>query len=190
MGGTGAPQPRKLPPKDPEELRRYLYEREHRRGWGRGRVHKDILRNGDVVSAAVLAALGVYIFMEASNWVYYSEDGPGPAFFPIWYGVAMVALSLGLIAITIANQPKAETPDWLGIGRALITWAAFAICSALMGWLGFLISFALLTFFMIAVVFRQPVATAAVVAVASSAGFYLVFPLALSVPLPTGVFGF
>jgi putative tricarboxylic transport membrane protein len=154
-------------------------------------VHKDILRNGDVVSGAVLAALGVYIFMEARNWAYYNEDGPGPAFFPIWYGVAMVVLSLGLIVIAIAKQqPTVDKPDWPGVARALITWAAFAICAALMGWLGFLLSFAILTFFIMAFVFRRPPIMAAVVAVCAAAGFYVVFPLALSVPLPTGVFGF
>jgi putative tricarboxylic transport membrane protein len=153
-------------------------------------VHKDILRNGDVLSAAALAALGTYIFVEALNWPYYTDDGPGPAFFPVWYGIAMVVLSLALIAITIANRTQAETPDWPGVARALMTWAAFAICSALMGWLGFVICFAALTFFMITVVFRQPPAMAAVVAVAASMGFYAVFPLALSVALPTGVFGF
>ena len=151
---------------------------------------KDILRNGDVISSAVLAALGVYIVMEAYPWAYLGEDGPGPAFFPIWYGIIMIVLSLALIAMTIAKQPEAETPDWQGVGRALTAWAAFAICAALMGWLGFLISFAILTFFMIVFVFRQPPVKAAVVAVVAAAGFYLVFPFALSVPLPTGVFGF
>jgi putative tricarboxylic transport membrane protein len=153
-------------------------------------VIKDIVRNGDVLSAAALAALGVYIVTEASDWAYLGDDGPGPAFFPIWYGIAMVVLSLALIAITIAKQPKAETPDWRGVGRALVTWSAFAGSALLMAWLGFLISFAILTFFMIAVVFRQSPVTAAVVAVAASAVFYAVFPLALSVSLPIGVFGF
>ncbi len=153
-------------------------------------MSKDILRNGDVISSAVLAALGVYIVMESRDWAYVGDDGPGPAFFPIWYGVAMVVLSLALIAITVAKQPKAETPDWQGVGRALVTWAAFAICAFLMTWLGFLISFAILTFFMVAFVFRQPPVKAGIVAVGAALGFYLVFPLALSVALPIGVFGF
>ncbi len=153
-------------------------------------MNKDLLRNGDVLSAAVLAALGVYIFMEAREWTYVGDDGPGPGFFPIWYGIAMVVLSLGLIASTIAKQPRSETPDWPGVGRALITWAAFAVCAALRGWLGFLVSFAILTFFMVAFIFRRPPLTAAVVAVCTAAGFYVVFPLALSVELPTGVLGF
>jgi putative tricarboxylic transport membrane protein len=153
-------------------------------------VNKDLLRNGDVLSAAVLAALGVYIFMEARDWTYIGDDGPGPGFFPIWYGVAMVALSLCLIASTIAKRPQADKPDWQGIGRALVTWAVFAGCAALMGWLGFLVAFAILAFFMVAFVFRQPLVTAAVVAVCASAGFYVVFPFALNVALPIGVFGF
>ena len=151
---------------------------------------KDILRNGDVVSAAVLAALGVYIFMESRSWAYIGEDGPGPAFFPAWYGVAMVVLSLALIAMAIGKQRKADDTDWQGVARALITWAAFAICAFLMTWLGFLVSFAVLTFFMITFVFRQPAIKAGIVAVGAALGFYLVFPFALSVPLPTGVFGF
>jgi putative tricarboxylic transport membrane protein len=152
--------------------------------------HKDILRNGDVLSAAVLAALGVYILVGASDWSYYGEDGPGPAFFPVWYGVAMIVLSLALIVMTVAKQQEAEQPDWQGVRRALITWAVFAVCAALMGWLGFMICFALLTFFMITFVYRQPPVKAAIVAVCAALGFYLVFPLALSAPLPTGVFGF
>jgi putative tricarboxylic transport membrane protein len=162
-------------------------------------VSRDIWRNGEVLSAAVLAALGVYIVMEARHWVYYSEDGPGPAFFPIWYGVAMVVLSLVLMVTTIRKEAKAakdgepaeaEAPDWQGIRRALITWAGFAICAFLMNWLGFMIAFAILTFFVITYVFRQPPVMAGVAAVATALGFYLLFPLALSVTLPTGVFGF
>jgi hypothetical protein len=156
----------------------------------RAGVHKDILRNGDVISAAALAALGVYIFLESREWAYYSEEGPGPAFFPAWYGAAMVALSLVLIGTTIAKQAKADEFDWPAIGRGLATWAAFAACAALMGWLGFLVSFALLTFFMITVVFRESPVKAGIVAVCAALGFYAVFPLALGVSLPTGVFGF
>jgi putative tricarboxylic transport membrane protein len=157
---------------------------------GRALVNKDILRNGDVISGAVLALLGVYIFLEARGWSYYSEEGPGPGFFPAWYGVTMIALSLALVVGAVAKAQKADEYDWPGIGRAAITWVAFALSAVLMGWLGFLLSFALLTFFVVAFVFRRSLLSAGVIAVSSAAGFYVVFPLALSVPLPTGVLGF
>ena len=150
---------------------------------------KDIVRNGDAISGAVLAALGVYIFLESRTWPYFTEDGPGPGFFPAWYGVAMIALSLALVVGAVRKAQKPDEYDWPGIGRALATWTAFALSAALMGWLGFLVSFMLLTFFMVVVVFRQPPLTATIIAVSGALGFYLVFPFALGVPLPTGVFG-
>jgi putative tricarboxylic transport membrane protein len=149
-----------------------------------------MLRNGDVISAAVLVALGVYVFKEARGWVFVSADGPGPGFFPAWYGIAMVVLSLALIVTTIAKPRDADANNWPAIGRALGLWLAFALCAALMDWLGFLVGFAILTFFVVAVVFRETLAKAAIVAVGAALGFHLVFTLALSLQLPIGVFGF
>jgi len=150
------------------------------------------LRNGDIVSGAVLAALGVFIVLQARKWNYYSPDGPGPAFFPIWYGVAMVALSLVLV-VRSALRPDANgggPADRAAIARALGTWLAFAVTAGLMGVLGFLISFALFTFFLVAVIFRRSLLAAGVTALATAVLFHLTFPVALSVALPTGWFGF
>jgi putative tricarboxylic transport membrane protein len=102
----------------------------------------------------------------------------------------MIALSLALmISAAVKGGPSARY-DWPAIGKAIGTWLAFAASAALMGWIGFLVSFALLTFFVITVIFRQSPLRAAIVAVCASAGFYIVFPLALGVNLPTGVLGF
>jgi putative tricarboxylic transport membrane protein len=151
------------------------------------------LKKGDVISGAVLAALGVYIITQARAWDYYTLDGPGPGFFPFWYGVAMVVLSLLLIVNSARAGDNGESKggvDWPATGRAMMTWLAFAVSVALMNFLGFLISFALLAFFLVAVIFRRPVITAAVVAVTSAVAFHLIFPVLLSVSLPTGPFGF
>jgi putative tricarboxylic transport membrane protein len=150
------------------------------------------LKKGDVISGAVLAALGVFIITQALAWDYYTLDGPGPGFFPFWYGVAMVVLSL----LLVLNAARADSDgdkagvDWPGTGRAMTVWLAFALSVGLMDFLGFLISFALLAFFLVAVIFRRPFTTAAVVAVVSALAFHLIFPVALSVSLPTGPFGF
>jgi putative tricarboxylic transport membrane protein len=151
-----------------------------------------ILKDGDVISGAVLAALGVYIVMQARAWEYSGPDGPGPGFFPFWYGVAMVALSLLLIGSRVRKgaDENGGAIDWPATGRALSTWAAFALSIALMGWLGFVVSFALLTFFTVAVIFRRSLITAGITAVVSALAFYLLFPVVLSVELPTGLLGF
>ena len=80
--------------------------------------------------------------------------------------------------------------DWKPLGRALSTWLALAASVALFKPLGFLVGFALLTYFIVAFIYRRPQKTAVLVAVASAAGFFLVFQLALGVALPTGALGF
>ena len=39
---------------------------------------------------------GAYIIVTASRWEYLGQDGPGPGFFPLWYGIAMSACRSGL----------------------------------------------------------------------------------------------
>jgi putative tricarboxylic transport membrane protein len=152
-----------------------------------------ISSSGDVISGALLGALGVYIVMEARRWTYLASDGPGPGFFPTWYGTAMIVLSLALIANAVARAktraPK-ESIDRAALGRALGTWAAFAGAAVLMKPLGFAVSFALLVFFVVAVVFRKAISTAAITAVCAALAFYVTFALALNVPLPKGLLGF
>ena len=151
------------------------------------------LKKGDVISGAVLAALGVFIITQALAWDYYTLDGPGPGFFPFWYGVAMVVLSLLLVLNAARTGDDGESKagvDWPSTGRAMTAWLAFALSVGLMDFLGFLISFALLAFFIVAVIFRRPFVTATVVAVVSALAFHLIFPVALRVSLPTGPFGF
>jgi putative tricarboxylic transport membrane protein len=136
-------------------------------------------RSPDFWSGLALAALGSYIVAEARGWEYLGEEGPGPGFFPLWYGIAMLALSLFLMA-----RPTDVRVEWAGTGRALAAWAALAVCVALMKVVGFLISFAALAFFLVLVMYGRSARAAALVAVGMAAGFYLVFPLALGVALP------
>ena len=150
------------------------------------------LKSADLWSGLVLGALGVFIVVEARQWEFLGPDGPGPGFFPLWYGIAMVALSAVLVVASVLR--KASRADgainWREIGRAAATWLALAVSVAALKLLGFAISFAALTFFIVAVMYRRRWTVAAGVAVASAAGFYLVFSFALGVSLPTGVFGF
>jgi len=148
------------------------------------------IHNGEVLAGAVLAALGVFIVMQSHAYEYYSADGPGPGFFPTWYGVAMVVLSLAMIVTSARNGAEGKPADWRAVSRALVTWAAFAVSVALMGVLGFGISFALLTFCIVTFVFRRSLTTAALTAVVTALAFHVVFPVILEVQLPAGPFGF
>jgi putative tricarboxylic transport membrane protein len=152
------------------------------------------LHGGDVLSGAVLGALGIYVITEAREWTAYAADVSGPALFPIIEGAALVGLSLLMIVRALRRtrdtQEEKEKVDWAGTGRALRTWAAFAASIALMETLGFVLAFTLLTFFMVVVIFGRPVVVGAVTAVGCAVAFYVVFPVLLGVTLPTGPLGF
>jgi putative tricarboxylic transport membrane protein len=152
---------------------------------------KAAFRDGDVVSGGLLAALGLYIVLEARTWTYSGPEGPGPGFFPVWYGVLMIALSLFMIGGRLAKTRAADNrrADWAGMGRALGTWLAFVAAIALLKPLGFVLSLALLTFFIVTMIFRRSPMTAAITAGAIALGFHLTFPVALGVQLPVGLLG-
>src|SRR4051812_10785569 len=111
-----------------------------------------VARAGDFWSGLVLAALGAYILSEARAWVYIGEDGPGAGFFPLWYGILMVVLSLVLVVRSLGTRDETMSAvKWIGVRRALACWAAFVVAAALLKLAGFMVSFALLTWFIVAV---------------------------------------
>ena len=148
------------------------------------------LRKGDFWSGLALAALGAFIVERASHWVYLGDDGPGPAFFPLWYGGAMLVLSLLLVAGAVL-RPGAGAVElrWSELRRALLCWVAFAACIALLKPLGFMLAFALLTWFIVARMYGQPHGKAVVLGVAGAVLFQLLFSYVLDIQLPAGVLG-
>jgi putative tricarboxylic transport membrane protein len=137
----------------------------------------------DLWSGLALAALAGYIIVQASGWDYKGPDGPGAGFFPLWYGVAMAVLSAALVASSVLRS-EPESVDWRGAGRAVAIWLALALSVAAFKFVGFVIGFAALTFFVVAVMYRRRLRVAAAVAVGLAAGFYVLFPVLLGVNLP------
>jgi len=145
--------------------------------------------SGDLVSGAALAALGTYVVVQAHGWTYMGEDGPGPGFFPTWYGSVMVVLSLVLV-VRSAFAPaatQAKPVRWREVGRAFTCWISFVACIALMGWIGFAASFALLTWFLMTFMARKPQRLAIPFALGGAVLFQVLFSTLLEVNLPNGV---
>ncbi|HEX6530794.1 MAG TPA: tripartite tricarboxylate transporter TctB family protein [Burkholderiales bacterium] len=137
----------------------------------------------DFCSGLAFAGLGSYVIFQASRWEYVGSDGPGPGFFPLWYGIVMVALSLFLVVSSVKTSDT-STIDWTGAGRAFATWAALVVAVALMKWTGFAVAFAALTCFIACVMYRRRLWVGALAGVVAAAAFYAVFALALDVKLP------
>ena len=161
-------------------------------------IHTDtdgesILNRGEAISGLVLAALGIYIVSEAWRWDYLGPEGPGPGFFPLWYGILMIVLAAVLVGQNLVS--KAEAADgapvnWGEVTRVFVTWSGFVACVVLLKVLGFVLSFGLFTLFVVSGMYRRRLASGIAVSVGCAAGFYLVFPLALNVRLPIGFLGF
>jgi putative tricarboxylic transport membrane protein len=149
---------------------------------------KPFVRSGDFWSGLALAALGSWIVMQARGWAYMTEEGPGAGFFPIWYGSIMVVLSLLLVLGAVLKPSQGVAIVWPDVRRAMTCWAAFVACVALMPLAGFAVSFALLSWFIVKVMARQSQVRALAVAIGFSAGFYVLFELALDLSLPHGIF--
>jgi putative tricarboxylic transport membrane protein len=151
-----------------------------------------IRQNGDLISGGLLAGLGIFVVTEARRWDYLGPDGPGPGFFPMWYGLALIGLSIALMiqSLTRGAAERGAAADWWEVGRALLGWAALALSIVLLKVLGFLLSFALLTAFIVSFMYRRPLVHGLAAGVLSSGAFYAIFPLSLNVALPVGVLGF
>jgi putative tricarboxylic transport membrane protein len=161
-------------------------------------------RSADIGSGLALAALGAYVVAQAWQWDSMTAEGPGPGFFPLIYGIAMIALSL-LLVVNSLRRPRApgsasaETGSAAGQAagserssdaRVLATWLALLITVGLMKVIGFIIAFSLLTLWIVAVLYQQSWRRAALVAITSAVAFEVLFALALGVELPVGPLGF
>jgi putative tricarboxylic transport membrane protein len=147
------------------------------------------LARSDFISGIVLACLGAFVVEQAHGWTYMGDDGPGPGFFPMWYGSIMVVLSLALVARSAFAAPApAAAVKWREVGRAFLCWGAFVASIALMAITGFAIAFALLTWFLVSFMARRPQKVALPVAIGGAVLFQVVFDVLLQVDLPRGIF--
>ena len=120
--------------------------------------------------------------------------GPGAGFLPFWLGVAMGVLAIILLVNATREPVEASAGSPFPRGRAVVaileTVGALAVFILLLETLGFLVSIALLTAFLLRIVERVRWLTTVTVAVANSAGLYVVFQMLLGVSLPKNIFGF
>ena len=143
---------------------------------------KALARDGDFWSGLALAALGAYIVLEAHGWDYMTEDGPGPGFFPPWYGSLMVALSLRPRAALGPAQPRGRCARRRALARS---GARVPLLDGVRREHraherdGFTVALALLAWFIVAVMARRPQRVAVPVALGGAALFYAVFVFGL-----------
>lgn len=145
----------------------------------------------NLVAGAALVAFGIYVILIATGMAYVSDVGPGHGFFPLWLGIGLVLFASALIISSLgaADIDKGSVSE-RSLIMPLIGWLALMAAIALFNRLGFFLSFAILTVFLIVALERRPITLAIAVALGLAAAFHVVFVLALDVSLPKAVWGF
>jgi putative tricarboxylic transport membrane protein len=153
-----------------------------------------VRHKANLISAICLAGFGIYVLFGAAKLSYTAEVDPGPGFFPYWIGLGLVVFALGLMVSTLssvdAKTPPLPSHSWRATGRSLAGWLGLVVSIVLFPWLGFGLSFVLLTIFFIAGIDRRPLLLAAGVGIALAIAFHIIFVIALNVSLPAGPWGF
>ncbi|MGO3124119.1 MAG: tripartite tricarboxylate transporter TctB family protein [Advenella sp.] len=148
----------------------------------------NLLRRGDFWSGLTLASLGAYIVYQATQWEYMTDEGPGPGFFPIWYGGLMLILSLILMIGTVLKM-KRSTPsnaNWQDLKRVGICWTALVGAILATEYIGFYMAFAILIWLLATVLFEKNKMTATIASIAGAVVFFLLFSVGLDLDLPKG----
>ena len=148
---------------------------------------------GDLIAGAVLAVFGMYVIWVAAKLPYVSDVGPGHGFFPLWLGIGLVVFAAGLMFASFTSsvtKTKSSSQSWNSMARPLAGWLAVMIAIAVLGKIGFALSFIILTVFLVVALDRRPALLAVGVAVGLAVAFHLIFVVALDVSLPKAVWGF
>jgi putative tricarboxylic transport membrane protein len=152
------------------------------------------MRRADQITGIVMLVFSLAVMEGARRMPPSGTFGPGAGFLPFWLGLAMAALSIILlVSATRAPAPvggRSPFPTgWklLPIIEAIGGLAAFIF---LLETLGFLLSIALLTAFLLRVVEREGWGMTLAVAVANAGVLYVIFKMMLGVSLPKNAFGF
>lgn len=146
---------------------------------------------GELVAAVCLALFGIYVISVAWKLDYVSDVGPGPGFFPLWLGIGLVVFGAALMGASLsASSVRKQSDSWKTAARSLTGWLGLMLAIALLGRVGFALSFVLLTVFFVAGLDRRPIPLALGVGIGLAVAFHLIFAVALDVSLPTGWLGF
>jgi hypothetical protein len=159
--------------------------------WG-GKREKRMIKKPYALVALFLLCCSVITVISSRSYDYWYSNQPGPGFFPFWLGILLAVLSLILLFLSLkqGSREKIYFPNraaFKKLGIILGTQLGFVI---VINKLGFLITSALFLFTLFACFPKYRNLVNGILSICISALFYLLFQRWLSIPLPSGYFGF
>ena len=143
----------------------------------------------DHIAGGVFAALGLGVLALSGDLPTGSLSFPGAGMMPKLIAILLTLFSLMLVMRAKHSAPLANIA-WDDLPHAARVIAITAVAVALYQTLGFVITMALLLFALTFAVERRPAASAALFSLGVVALTWLLFKLALRIPLEPGIFGF
>ena len=141
----------------------------------------------------VVAGFGVAALIDASGLPMFGKHGvPGPGMFPAALSIAVAALGLALVVVSIVRRVRrgrGPAGELRGVGPELLragsVWVGLTASIALMAFIGFVPAAIVLIAYLVLVVERVRGLKAVLAIVAIPVVAYLLFVLVLGVELPT-----
>ena len=154
------------------------------------------MKKADQWSGLVLLILAGIICSGSIFLPYGNIHNPGPGFFPLWLGIILGAMALGLVLKTTWQREGAaktlrdivaEKVRW---GKVLFVIMALVLYGCLMDFLGYLIVTFLLMAFLLRFIEPHPWKSVIGWTLVGTVGSYLVFEVWMKLRLPKGFLGF
>ncbi len=152
------------------------------------------MQRANQITSIITFLISVVLIWGASKMTYRLEYSPAAGFFPLWLGIALAILSIALFikALRGSEEGKEErlVPEKEGGIRILIYLAALTLCTLLIGKLGFVITCFLFTAFTLRHHGKYSLKKALLSSSLMVVSLFVLFKVALEVPLPKGFLGF
>lgn len=151
-------------------------------GW-----HRSVrVRTCELVCAGVLGALAIFFIYQASLLALGSVALPGPGFFPLVLGIALLFCSVWIGAQLWRGEPSDENHD-LGHRDVVIAMAAMFLIAPAFETLGAYLTLGLFAFVLLVFLARMNVFVAAASSSVSMVVVWYFFQILLGVQLPKGI---
>ncbi len=152
------------------------------------------MKKADQWSGLVLLMIAAFICWQAISLPYGNIHNPGPGFFPLWLGIVLGGMSLGLF-VKVTRQREGTRMVWdivaekIRWGRVVAVVVTLVLYGFLMNYIGFLILTFLLMAFLLKAIEPQPWKAVIGWAFFGAVGSYLVFEVWMKLRLPKGFLG-
>lgn len=152
------------------------------------------MKKGNIISSVIVMAIGIYVLVVCAGYPTaeaYGTGVPGPGLWPMAVAGLMVIAAAALLVKALRTKPEDDTPVvmWTeGTKRVYITMAALVVYVAVLGFLGFLISTAVMLFGFIQWFARKNPLITLLISLVCTGAIYGVFKFLLNVPVDFGLF--